>query len=125
MYKTVAIIASSILLITGCGPGGEAEAPSESTAAPSVSRQEAPDDAFDRALDDLTRAFFFHAPEAATRYGVSELVVPRTAHRLMNRSIDGEIGRREEVGAALDRLMAMDPGQLSGNRPRVHAVVTR
>ena len=57
----------------------------------------------------MTRAFFYHSPEAATRYGVSELIVPRTAHRLMSRSIEGEIGRREEIMAALDRLQAIDP----------------
>ena len=42
----------------------------------------------------------------------------------MNRSVEGEIGRREEIMAALARLQAVDPAQLSDNRPRVHAIVT-
>jgi uncharacterized protein (DUF885 family) len=55
---------------------------------------------------------------------VSELVVPRTAHRLMSRSIQGETGRREELGAALERMQAIDPEDLTGDRPRTYAIVT-
>ena len=110
-----------LLLLTACGPSGE-PAPTAADSADSTT-QEHPDDAFDRALDDMTRAFFYHSPEAATRYGVSELVVPRTAHRLMSRSIEGEVGRREEIMAALERMQAIDTTELTGNRPRVHAVV--
>ena len=72
----------------------------------------------------MTRAFFYHNPEQATIYGVSELVVPRTAHRLKNRSPLGETGRREELRAALERMRALDPVALTGGRPRTHAVVT-
>ena len=121
MQKTVALALSLLLLLSACGP---AESPGPRVADTETAQQESADDAFDRSLDDLTRAFFYHSPEAATRYGVSELTVPRTSHRLMNRSIDGEIARREEINAALARLNALDPADLGGNRPRVHAVVT-
>ena len=122
MRRFATLVASLLFVLSACGPGGDA--PVESQAASQTKQTESPDDAFDRALDDLTRAFFYHSPELATKFGVSETLVPRTAHRLMNRSLQGETGRREEIGAALDRLKAMDSTSLSGNRPRVHASVT-
>jgi uncharacterized protein (DUF885 family) len=85
---------------------------------------ESPDDAFDRALDDLARAFFFHSPELTTKFGISEIDVPRTAHRMKDRSPAGEAARREEINGTLARVMAIDPSELSGNRARVHATVT-
>jgi len=122
MQRLAALVATLLFLLTACGPGSDA--PVKSQAASQTAQTESPDDAFDRALDDLTRAFFYHSPELATKFGVSEVVVPRTAHRLMSRSLQGETGRREEIGAALDRLKAMNATSLSGNRPRVHATVT-
>ncbi len=82
MQKTIALALSLLLLLSACGP---AESPEPAQVKTETTQQESPDDAFDRALDDLTRAFFYHSPEAATRYGVSELTVPRTSRRLMNR----------------------------------------
>jgi uncharacterized protein (DUF885 family) len=111
-----------MFVLTACGQSGEA--PVESQATRPAALAESADDAFDRALDDLTRAFFYHHPELATTYGVPETVVPRTAHRLMSRSLEGEAARRGEIGGTLERLKAMDPATLSGNRPRVHATVT-
>ena len=122
MQRFATLLASLVFVLTACGPSGEP--PVEPSAVQQAAKAESPDDAFDRALDDLTRAFFYHSPELATTYGVPETTVPRTAHRLMNRSLQGETGRREEIGAALDRLKAIDPASLSGNRPRVHATVT-
>jgi uncharacterized protein (DUF885 family) len=122
MRRIATLAASLLLVLTACGQSGEA--PVTPQAADQAAQTESPDEAFDRALDDLTRAFFYHNPELATTYGVPETVVPRTAHRLMSRSLQGETGRREEIGAAVERLKAMDPGTLSGNRPRVHATVT-
>ena len=122
MRRFATLVASLLFVLSACGPGGEV--PVTPPAADQAVQTESPDDAFDRALDDLTRAFFYHSPELATKFGVSETLVPRTAHRLMNRSLQGETGRREEIGAALDRLKAMDSTSLSGNRPRVHASVT-
>ena len=124
MQIRAALAASLFFLIIGCEPKGEVEAPVEVQAPGKAIQSESPDEAFDRALDDMTRAFFYHRPELATKFGVSELVVPRTAHRLMSRSILGETGRREELGAALDRLRGMDPSSLSEDRRRTHAVVT-
>lgn len=122
MQRIATLVVSLMFVLTACGPRGEP--PAEPQASNQLNQAEAPDDAFDRAFDDLTRAFFYHRPELATTYGVSEVVVPRTAHRLMSRSLHGETARREEIAAALDRLKAMDPATLSGNRPRLHATVT-
>ena len=124
VQRIATLVASLLFVLTACGQGGDANVPAEPQAPNQASQTESPDDAFDRVLDDLTRAFFYHSPELATKFGVSEVVVPRTAHRLMSRSLRGETGRREEIGAALDRLKAMDATSLSGNRPRVHATVT-
>ena len=122
MQLRAAATASLLFLLIGCGPRGDVEAPVEAQA--DAATLESPDSTFDRVLDDMTRAFFYHRPELATKFGVSELVVPRTAHRLMSRSILGETGRREEIGAALDRMQAIDPATLSTERRRTHAVVT-
>lgn len=122
MHRIATLVASLLFVLTACGQSGEVPVTPQAT--DQTARIESPDDAFDRALDDLTRAFFYHSPELATKFGVSETVVPRTAHRLMSRSLQAETGRREEIGAALDRLKAMDAAALSGNRPRVHATVT-
>lgn len=122
MQRIATLVVSLMFVLTACGSGDKA--PVETQAPDQATQAESPDDAFDRAFDDLTRAFFYHRPELATTYGVSEVVVPRTAHRLMNRSLHGETARREEIAAAHDRLKAMDPETLSGNRPRLHATVT-
>jgi uncharacterized protein (DUF885 family) len=122
MRQTIAVIASVTVLLAGCGSGEQAGAPEPApTAGTAV---ESPDDVFDRALDDLTRAFFYHSPELTTKFGVSEVQVPRTAHRLMDRSPKGEAARREEIEGTLARVRAIDPTTLTGNRPRVHATVT-
>ncbi|MGI9223140.1 MAG: DUF885 domain-containing protein [Woeseiaceae bacterium] len=122
MSRTATLFASLLFVLTACGQSGEAPVTPQATAR--TAQTESPDDAFDRALDDLTRAFFYHNPELATTYGVSEVLVPRTAHRLMSRSLEGEAARRDEVGGTLARVKAIDPDSLSGNRPRVHATLT-
>ena len=124
MTRTLLALTGVLFLVTGCGPANDAQAPPAGDPAAAQKPAESADSAFDRALDDMTRAFFYHNPEQATVYGVSELVVPRTAHRLKSRSPLGETGRREELFAALERMQAMDPAELTGDRPRTHAVVT-
>jgi uncharacterized protein (DUF885 family) len=124
MLRNALALTSFVILLAGCGPRGEEPAPAEPETTAEVAIEESADSRFDRALDDMTRAFFYHNPEQATTYGVSELVVPRTAHRLKSRSPLGETGRREELRGALERMQAIDPADLTANRPRTHAVVT-
>ena len=124
MLRNALALTGFVMLLAGCGPRGEEPAPAQPGTTTEVAIEESADSRFDRALDDMTRAFFYHHPELATKFGVSELVVPRTAHRLMSRSIQGETGRREELYAALDRMQAIDPAELTGDRRRSHAIVT-
>ena len=124
MLRNALALTGFVMLLAGCGPRGEEPAPAQPGTATEVAIEESADSRFDRALDDMTRAFFYHNPEQATTYGVSELVVPRTAHRLKSRSPLGETGRREELRAALERMQAIDPANLTAGRPRTHAVVT-
>ncbi len=124
MLRNALALTSLLFLLIGCGPRGEEQAPAETQATATRETTESADSAFDRALDDMTRAFFYHHPELATEFGVSELDVPRTAHRLMSRSPLGETGRREELGAALERMQMIDPNDLTGDRPRTHSIVT-
>ena len=124
MTRTALVLTGLLFVLTACGPRSDEPAPVEAQTAADAPAAESADSAFDRALDDMTRAFFYHNPEQATTYGVSELVVPRTAHRLKSRSPLGETGRREELRAALERMQAIDPADLTGDRPRTHAVVT-
>jgi uncharacterized protein (DUF885 family) len=124
MLRNALALTGFAILLAGCGPRGEEPAPAQPGTTTEVAIEESADSRFDRALDDMTRAFFYHNPEQATTYGVSELVVPRTAHRLKSRSPLGETGRREELRAALERMQAIDPANLTAGRPRTHAVVT-
>ena len=124
MTRTALVLTGLLFVLTACGPRSDEPSPVEAQTAAQAPAAESADSAFDRALDDMTRAFFYHNPEQATTYGVSELVVPRTAHRLKSRSPLGETGRREELRAALERMQAIDPADLTGDRPRTHAVVT-
>jgi len=124
MRRLSTVLASLLLLLAACGPQGEPDAAAESGIERDAGVAESADSQFDRTLDDMTRAFFFHSPELATKFGVPETVVPRTAHRLKDRSRFGETGRREELMAALDRMLAIDALALTGDRPRTHAIVT-
>lgn len=129
MLRNALALTGLLVLVIGCGPRGDQPTPAAAKTAAAQPAADAPavetaDSAFDRALDDMTRAFFYHNPEQATTYGVSELTVPRTAHRLKSRSPLGETGRREELRAALERMQAIDPAGLTAGRPRTHAVVT-
>jgi uncharacterized protein (DUF885 family) len=124
MSRTVLVFTGLLFVVTACGPRNDEPAPVVEQSAAHAPVAETADSAFDRALEDMTRAFFYHNPELATTYGVSERVVPRTAHRLKSRSPLGETGRREELRAALERMQAIDPANLTANRPRTHAVVT-
>jgi uncharacterized protein (DUF885 family) len=124
MRLKTAVLAFLSLQLAACGSGEQAGSTPEATPTATSAMVESPDDAFDRALDDLTRAFFFHSPELTTKFGISELRVPRTAHRLMDRSPEGEAARRDEIAGTLERVKSIDPATLSGNRARVHATVT-
>jgi uncharacterized protein (DUF885 family) len=79
---------------------------------------------FDAAVQEMTTAFFYHVPEAATQLGISEDIVPGTAHRLMDRSVDGNTARNSALEAALAQLNSADPETLSPERQRTHAVLT-
>jgi uncharacterized protein (DUF885 family) len=124
MLRNALALSSLFVLLAGCGPRGDEPAPATAEPVADTPIAEPADSVFDRALDDMTRAFFYHNPEQATVYGVSELAVPRTAHRLKSRSPLGETGRREELGAALERMQAVDPAALTGDRPRTQAILT-
>jgi uncharacterized protein (DUF885 family) len=124
MYRIALVLTGLLFGLTACGQRSDAPLPAATQPAADATVAESADSAFDRALDDMTRAFFFHNPEQATTYGVSEEVVPRTAQRLKSRSPLGETGRREELRAALERMRAIDPADLTAGRPRTHAVVT-
>jgi uncharacterized protein (DUF885 family) len=124
MLRSALALSSLFVLLAGCGPRGDEPAPATAEPVADTPIAEPADSVFDRALDDMTRAFFYHNPEQATIYGVSELAVPRTAHRLKSRSPLGETGRREDLGAALERMQAVDPAELTGDRPRTLAILT-
>ena len=79
---------------------------------------------FDAAVQEMTTAFFYHVPEAATQLGISEDIVPGTAHRLMDRSVDGNKDRNNSLEAALAQLNSADTETLSPERQRTHAVLT-
>ncbi len=114
-FRTGAIV-GALALLTACGP--------EEDAAVSVADAPPANEAFDTAVDEMTAAYFYHVPEAATQLGVSEDVVPGTADRMMDRSVDGNAARNGALEAALTALNAIDAELLSPDRRRTHAVLT-
>lgn len=113
--RTGAIV-GALALLTACGP--EEHATSSVADAPPANEQ------FDTAVYEMTTAYFYHVPEAATQLGVSEDVVPGTADRMMDRSVDGNAARNGALEAALTALNAIDAELLSTDRRRTHAVLT-
>ena len=65
-------------LLTACGPTEDVQPSNE---------------LFDAAVQEMTTAYFYHVPEAATQLGISEDTVPGTGHRMMDRSVDGNAAR--------------------------------
>ena len=74
-----------LAMLAGCGPADEAP--------PAASKAPAPEQRFDAAVEQMTRAYFTHVPEAATQLGIAEEAVPGTSRRMMDRSLDGNAAR--------------------------------
>jgi len=102
-------IISALILLTACGPAEDALPPNE---------------LFDAAVQEMTTAYFSHVPEAATQLGISEDIVPGTGHRMMDRSVDGNVARIQALEEALVSLQSVDSKSLSNDRQRTHAVLT-
>lgn len=109
MKMRVGTIVGAVVLVVACGPAEDAQRP---------------DELFDAAVQEMTMAYFYHVPEAATQLGISEDTVPATAHRMMDRSVDGNAARNRALEAALAGLEPIDSESLSPDRRRTHAVLT-
>lgn len=111
---SIAIVALAIL--AACGPAEESGMPAA----------EAPpaDERFDAAVEEMSTAYFFHVPEAATQLGISEELVPETSTRMMDRSVAGNAARNAALEAALASLTAIDAKSLDAGRQSTHAVLT-
>ncbi len=83
-----------------------------------------PTEQFDAAVAEMTTAYFYHVPEAATQLGISEDLVPETSTRMMDRSIAGNAARNAALEAALASLAAIDAEALDAGRQSTHAVLT-
>ena len=110
------ILPMAFLLLAACGGADDSGVP----AANAVSANEQ----FDAAVQGMSTAYFSHVPEAATQLGVSEVVVPDTLRRMMDRTVAGNAARVKDIEAALGRLEAIDAAALSPDRRRSHAVLT-
>jgi len=102
-------LAGALVLLTACGPTEDVQPPNER---------------FDAAVQEMTTAYFYHVPEAATQLGISEDTVPGTGHRMTDRSVDGNTARNRALEAALADLESIDAESLSSDRRRTHAVLT-
>ena len=109
-------IVGTLALLTACG-AEDAESTAVADVRPANER-------FDAAVQQMTTAYFYHVPEAATQLGVSEDLVPGTAHRMMDRSVDGNAARNRALEEALAGLTSIDAESLSPDRRRTHAVLT-
>ena len=94
-----------LVLLSACEPTQEAATP--------VADQPSANALFDAAVQEMTMAYFYHVPEADSQLGVSEDVVPGTAHRMMDRSVDGNVARNVAIEAALADLTSISAESLS------------
>jgi uncharacterized protein (DUF885 family) len=109
-----ALVACAVLV--ACGPADEPG--TQAAAAPSADEQ------FDAAVNEMTSAYFYHVPEAATQLGISDDLVPETSTRMMDRSVAGNAARNAALEAALASLAAIDAESLDAGRQSTHAVLT-
>jgi len=116
MNLKVGAIIGAIVLLTACAPKEEAKT--------SVADVPSANAKFDEAVQEMTTAYFYHVPEAATQLGVTEDLVPGTARRLMDRSVDGNMVRNRALEAALESLHSVDAASLGPDRRRTHAALT-
>ena len=116
MNLKAGVIVGISVLLAACG-AKESDSTTTANARPANER-------FDAAVQGMTTAYFFHVPEAATQLGVSEDVVPGTAQRMMDRSVDGNAARNRALEEALAGLASIEAGSLSPDRRRTHAALT-
>ena len=116
MNSKVVALVSAFALLAACGSKEEATTP--------AAEVRSAEQAFDAAVQQMTTAYFYHVPEAATQLGISEAVVPGTSDRMMDRSVDGNAARNRALEAALAELSSIDAESLSPDRRRTHAVLT-
>jgi uncharacterized protein (DUF885 family) len=116
MKLRVGAIVGALALLTACGP--------KEDVASRIADERPVNERFDAAVQVMTTAYFYHVPEAATQLGVSEDIVPGTADRMMDRSVDGNAVRNRALEAALAELSSIDAESLSPDRRRTHAVLT-
>jgi hypothetical protein len=97
MTKRISALLCVAALLTACG------SPEEGVST---------DEMFDAAVDEMTRAYFTHVPEAATQLGIPEDVVAGTFTRMMDRSVAGNAVRNEALETALASLQDFDAAPL-------------
>ena len=114
-WKLGAIV-GAIALLAACGSKEDAVTP--------VADGLSANDQLDAAVQEMTTAYFYHVPEAATQLGIAEDVVAGTADRLMDRSVDGNVARNRALETALIQFESIDAESLSPDRRRTHAVLT-
>ena len=109
-----AIVACAVLV--ACGQADRPGTPAAATAPA--------DEQFDAAVAEMTSAYFYHVPEAATQLGISEDIVPETSTRMMDRSVAGNAARNAALETALASLGTIDAESLDAGRQSTHAVLT-
>ncbi len=116
MKQLLGMILGAVILLTACSP--------QNDTTPSAANAPPPNEHFDAAVQEMSMAYFYHVPEAATQLGVSADTVPGTGDRMMDRSVDGDTARNAALEAALAELNSIDSESLSPDRQRTHAVLT-
>ena len=116
MKTRITAVSVCLLILAACGKSDE---PATPTSVPWL-----PDDKFNDAVSEMTKAYFSHVPEAATQLRLSDTTVPGTSSRMMDRSVDGNAARNAAIETALSYLKNIDPGELHTGNRRTHAVLT-
>lgn len=120
MIRQTLIAVTSILILCGCGQQGkDAVTPPVNQAAPAAVESELATTALDAAVDQLTKSYYQHVPEAATYNGIPDELTSAADARLNDRSVAGEAARVSEMEKRLAELKATSPDMLSADQQRI------
>jgi uncharacterized protein (DUF885 family) len=125
MKRLAPTVLACLMFLGGCGAQrAEVAAPAAEPKALEGGRAvDGASDAFDAAVDRLTRSYFEHVPEAATYNGAPGVLAPGADARLNDRSVAGEAARVAELEERLAELKAMPVDALGADDRRTHATL--
>lgn len=113
------ILPALALLLAACAPQAPETVTAPGSAASTTSNATASHAELDKAIEQLTRTYFQHVPEAATYSGAPADLAPSANARLNDRSAAGISARNQALEAELASLKAVPADGLTPEQRRI------